>query len=346
MGSNFLNQSFIYEGLNTDVLDTKVIDFGDVVLLNKLWEHLDLTCIINKYAIKSAIMVINRCVYPQSKAMIRDWYENTILPELMNIPPNKIYCKTLTKCLDYLPEGVQDKIDFQSLKSKKTRFYMTLLQQLPEYGYSRDGRPDKKQVNISLVITKDGAFPIFHSTFNGSIPDKKRVTPMLKRLKEQGIKNSLLIIDRGLTDKKNRIKIIKDKQDYLTFETFQYISEEIKTNNDCVHGLEISEELRHLNSKYSCLASDKERIFLYHNQEKAKLQRIKREEKLDQAEVEIKSLKLNQGKLKTKSSIEKRINKILKSNRVKKYFKFKVVGKLGSFDVSLERNFEELKNLP
>ncbi|RJS72880.1 hypothetical protein CW714_04020 [Methanophagales archaeon] len=71
-------------------------------------------------------------------------------------------------------------------------------------GYSRDGKPDKLQVNIGLVVTKEERFPVFHLIFEGNKTDIKTVGRAISRLKEEfAIFDCLLIFDRGMVSEEN-----------------------------------------------------------------------------------------------------------------------------------------------
>ena len=65
-------------------------------------------------------------------------------------------------------------------------------------GYSRDGKRDKKQIVVGLVVTKEYRFPVFYNVFEGSKSDMKTVSDTLKVLqKEFKVERTLLVMDRG-----------------------------------------------------------------------------------------------------------------------------------------------------
>ncbi len=47
-------------------------------------------------------------------------------------------------------------------------------------GYSRDKRPDCKQVNIGLVVTPEGGLPIGYEVFDGNRADVTTVEDMVR----------------------------------------------------------------------------------------------------------------------------------------------------------------------
>ncbi|MFC1834746.1 IS1634 family transposase [Thermodesulfobacteriota bacterium] len=76
-------------------------------------------------------------------------------------------------------------------------------------GYSRDKRPDCKQVLVGLVVNRDG-FPLAHEIFEGNIRDHKTLPDMLDQL---GKRVSLqpgrtVVVDRGMAFDEN-LKQIK-----------------------------------------------------------------------------------------------------------------------------------------
>ena len=84
----------------SDITIERALDFGDVIALAKIWEYLNLTQIINTFAVKEKgiscgdileIWSINRALDPLSTNKIQAWYRKTILPYTKSIPPEKIY---------------------------------------------------------------------------------------------------------------------------------------------------------------------------------------------------------------------------------------------------------------
>ncbi len=66
-------------------------------------------------------------------------------------------------------------------------------------GYSRDKRPDAKQVLVGLVLDRDG-FPKAHEVFDGHRQDRTTVAEMLDRLeKRTGPQpGATVVVDRGM----------------------------------------------------------------------------------------------------------------------------------------------------
>jgi transposase len=83
-------------------------------------------------------------------------------------------------------------------------------------GYSRDSKPDKLQVNIGLVVTKEERFPVFHLVFEGNETDITTVGRALARLKKEfSITDCLLIFDRGMVSEDNIGELDGSEYDFI-----------------------------------------------------------------------------------------------------------------------------------
>ena len=71
------------------------------------------------------------------------------------------------------------------------------------YGYSRDKRPDKMQVNFGIATGING-IPTAITIQRGNVQDKKHMKQMLKVISKVLPENSLLIFDAGANTKKNK----------------------------------------------------------------------------------------------------------------------------------------------
>jgi len=83
-------------------------------------------------------------------------------------------------------------------------------------GYSRDKRPDGKQVIVGLVVNRDG-FPIAHEVFEGNTQDRHTLGKMLDRIdKRVGLKpNQTVVVDRGMAYDDNLKEITDRKLHYI-----------------------------------------------------------------------------------------------------------------------------------
>jgi transposase len=82
-------------------------------------------------------------------------------------------------------------------------------------GYSRDHRPDCKQVNIGLVVTPEG-LPIGYEIFAGNTADVTTVEEMVEGMEEKyGQAQRIWVMDRGMISEENIDFLRERKARYL-----------------------------------------------------------------------------------------------------------------------------------
>jgi len=141
------------------------------------------------------IITLNRALYPRSKRGIRRWYERTILPFILRIPPEKLTSQAFWEHMEYLNEEAFERIE-KELSSRIielydlntecllydiTNFY-TFIQEhegneLPKKGKSKAKRFDLNQINLALLVTKEDGIPLMHHTYEGNRHDAKKKSP-------------------------------------------------------------------------------------------------------------------------------------------------------------------------
>jgi transposase len=166
------------------------------------------------------ILVICRLCRPSSELHIAEhYYQSTALADLLGVPAEKINHHRLYRALDQLlPHkgaleshlrnrlGTLFGLDYDLLLYDVTSTYFEgLCERNPQAqrGYSRDKRPDCKQVCIGLVVTRDG-IPIGYDVFAGNRNDvttwQEIVTTMEARY---GRANRIWCGDRGMMSRAN-----------------------------------------------------------------------------------------------------------------------------------------------
>jgi transposase len=87
--------------------------------------------------------------------------------------------------------------------------------ELAEFGYSRDKRPDKQQINFGIA-TGINEIPTAITIQKGNVQDKKHIREMLKLVSKVIPQRSLLIFDTGANCKDNKTRIKGMDYNYLT----------------------------------------------------------------------------------------------------------------------------------
>lgn len=197
--------------------------YGEVIATKAIWNSLHLETILKNalpstkrikfdYPLCVFIMLINRLIAPKSKLAITTWQERIYI-ESISKPKYQHYLRSL----DYLAKS-KEEIE-KSLFSQLTDLFSLNLNlifydltstyfegsscPLAKFGYSRDKRPDKKQIVLGLLVTDEG-IPIAHQVYNGNISDKSTLKDSIDTLKKRfQIKRCIFVGDRGLVSEEN-----------------------------------------------------------------------------------------------------------------------------------------------
>lgn len=88
---------------------------------------------------------------------------------------------------------------------------------LGNYGYSRDHRPDKKQITIGISELADPInVPIGLTVKKGNVHDSKHFVDTYQQVRNKLKPGSCVVIDKGAHSKENTDLILADKMKYLT----------------------------------------------------------------------------------------------------------------------------------
>ncbi len=206
--------------------------FGDCFLGLGLWKRLELDRFWEPlldgvenaadvpWSRIAALLAVNRLCAPGSElAMEERWYPSTALDDLLGIEEGKINDTRLYRCLDrLLPHKTQlerhltgrygelFQAEFDVLLYDLTSSYVEGAAQkdpMMRRGYSRDHRPDCKQVVIALIVNGEG-FPLSYETFDGNRGDVTTVETVLRMVERKyGKARRVWVFDRGVVSEEN-----------------------------------------------------------------------------------------------------------------------------------------------
>jgi hypothetical protein len=194
---------------------------GPVHAGHQMWQQLGLKEILTAAGLSdragqlSDAMTLNRLVFPLSEHAMPDWMRRTALDDILQSEFSAVHDDALYRNLDRLHPN-RERIEAALAGREKTLFHLDdtlyLYDLTSTYfegvaasnpqakrGYSRDKRPDAKQVLVGLVLDRDG-FPKAHEVFDGNRQDRTTVGEMLDSLqKRTGPKpGSTVVVDRGM----------------------------------------------------------------------------------------------------------------------------------------------------
>jgi transposase len=145
------------------------------------------------------LLVVNRLIAPGSEFHLhREWYEHSAMDVLVGTDFAVAEKDRLYRCLDRVLEHKLAlfqhlrqrwknlfEVSFDVLLYDLTSTYVegeAELNPKAKRGYSRDGRPDCKQVIVALVITLEG-FPLAYEVMDGNTSDKTTLRGFRRRSK-------------------------------------------------------------------------------------------------------------------------------------------------------------------
>ncbi|MHC4310638.1 MAG: IS1634 family transposase [Planctomycetota bacterium] len=208
----------------------RVRDFGGIWLALELLKRLGLYQFFQQvmpvgrekipWAELACVLTIARFCEPKSELYIAEhFYGHTALADLMGIPNDKVYDNRLYRALDkLLPHkeslekhlkqrfGELFDIQYDLLVYDVTSTYFegeAANNSQAKRGYSRDKRPDCKQVCIALVVTKEG-IPLGYEVFDGNRNDSTTVAEIVEKMEQRyGAADRIWVMDRGMVSENN-----------------------------------------------------------------------------------------------------------------------------------------------
>jgi transposase len=208
----------------------RVREFGEVYLALSLWRRLGLHTFLNELLppgreevpwerIACLLAVARFCAQPSELGVAERWYQRTALEDLLGVSWVKINDDRLYRGLDALHEH-KEKLTQHLLKRYESWFgvgFEFLIYDVTSTffegqvagnpqaarGYSRDNRPDCKQVCIGLVVSPEG-LPLAYEVFAGNRADVTTVEDIVRVMEEKyGQAKRIWVLDRGIVSEEN-----------------------------------------------------------------------------------------------------------------------------------------------
>jgi transposase len=216
----------------------RVREFGQVYLGLSLWRRLGLHKLLREiiqpgqeevpWELTACILSLARFCGQRSELEVAErWYADSVLEDLLGVSWSQVNDARLYRGLDvllahkdrlctHLLEKYRDwfGVQFEFLLYDVTSTYFegqALGNEKAARGYSRDHRPDCKQVNIGLVVTPEG-LPIGYEIFAGNTADVTTVEEMVELMEEKyGQPKRLWVMDRGMVSEDN-VDFLRQRQ--------------------------------------------------------------------------------------------------------------------------------------
>jgi transposase len=211
---------------------------GPVHVGHQTWQQLGLKEILTAAGLSdracqlSEVMTLNRLIFPLSEHAMPEWIERTALSDILGTDFSVLSDEALYRNLDRLHPN-REAVERELAEHEKTLFNLddtlylydltstyfegeALSNPQAKRGYSRDKRPDAKQVLVGLVLDRDG-FPKAHEIFEGNRQDQTTVKEMLDTLEKRVGRQpgSTVVVDRGMAYEEDLAEIRAHGHHYL-----------------------------------------------------------------------------------------------------------------------------------
>jgi transposase len=200
-------------------------DFGGPWLGATLLERLDLPRFLETvlpsgrpdvpWPAMALVLVLGRLCAPSSELHLAEHvYEHSALPDVLGVPAAKVNEDRLYRALDQLrphkaalEQHLKDRLgqlfalQYDLLLYDVTSTYFegeAARNPQAQRGYSRDHRPDCKQINLALVVTREG-LPLGYELFAGNRNDVTTLREIIETMERRyGLADRIWVLDRGL----------------------------------------------------------------------------------------------------------------------------------------------------
>ena len=220
----------------------RVREFGVVYLALALWRRLGLHTVLREliqagreeldWELIACVLTVARfCAQKSELEVAERWYADSALEDLLGVPWTQINESRLYRGLDVLHQH-KEKLCAHLLERYRSWFGVrfefllfdvtssffegqALRNQKAARGYSRDSRPDCKQVCIGLVVTPEG-LPLAYEVFAGNRADVTTVEEIVEQMEEKyGQAEKIWVLDRGMVSEDNIEFLRERKAQYL-----------------------------------------------------------------------------------------------------------------------------------
>jgi Transposase DDE domain len=204
----------------------------------EFWKRLGLDDILKSLGFSpwlvslTCAMTLNRLIHPAAEYAMPDWIRSTAMADILSVDFARLPDDPLYRNLDRLhphraaiesalAEREQSLFNLGNtilLYDLTSTYFEGKAALIPKAkrGYSRDHRPDCKQLVVGLVIGREG-FPRAHEIFEGNTQDRQTLSTMLDSLEKRvGLpEGSTIVVDRGMAFAENIAELRRRKLHYV-----------------------------------------------------------------------------------------------------------------------------------
>ncbi|MFZ5647258.1 MAG: IS1634 family transposase [Bacillota bacterium] len=327
-----------------DAFETKkVLHFGEVIAVQKVWETLGVSNIIRDLLgpEKSSIipllielMVINQVIRPKSKMTIEDWYRCLYMPLLEG---KNLATEHFVRALDALL-SIKEPLERQLFWTIQKLFpgnpgtiYCHLTRGFFERAIHENGnrngksfigfRPERKQVDMGILVTGSG-IPVGHRMFLGNFSDGETVPRRVSQIQQQyAVDQCIFVGDQKIITEENVRLLVAYGHKFIIGLELRFNQELTLLENYLAMPPESFEKIDD-NLLYKEIGAGENRYLLCYNPEKAAERTYMLENRLNAIEKELAEIQkwvANKCAVNAKANFY-RANSLLKDTFCRRYF--------------------------
>lgn len=322
-----------------DLEHKEILNFGQPFALNILWDSIGMTETLRgllsnpSFVAPIKTMVFNRLIDPRSELATSQWAKRQYIEGVSKEFPLHHYYRSLTQLVEV--KDALEKALYHRLNDLFTLDFSLVFYDLTstyfegegppqaKRGHSRDLRPDRPQIEIGLLVNRDG-IPISHTVFDGNIKDSTTLPEIVERMKSHfKITRCIFVGDKGMVTPKNLEGLSKAGYEYI-------VGIRLRRSKEATLLLsQLPEKDRFTELKgnlfvFELPSFEGDRYIACYNPIRAEESRIHREEVLRGCEDFLNKFHLppKQGKTKDPVKIRLRIDRYLRRKRVLHLFQY------------------------
>jgi transposase len=181
------------------------------------------------------LLAVNRLQAPRPLYRVQDWLEGTALATALGVQPDQAHDTRLGETLDACYAHYED-IWQRVVQQAITQYHLSLdwlhyditsvyfeglytESELVRFGYSRDHRPDSKQINLALNVTPEGlplAFRVLAGNTADSTTPRQNLEAVRKLLPAARHRDMTILHDRAMATPETLVWYEQQKQRFIS----------------------------------------------------------------------------------------------------------------------------------
>ncbi len=360
--------------------ETDVLEFGLCAALLEIDNEIQFRDVVDKilkkreqglsYGEHLLLTIINRIDNPASKNKLSSWFDATFLKRIFLVKKdylssqdfwnhwNHISEEDINKIQEELLKRIIPLVEIDNLVYDPTNFTTYIEEHRDEkiiqFGHSKDGRK-LRQINLSLLVTKEEGIPLWHHTYNGNINDVTEFKEFIKLLTSRIIlfakkcKKITIIFDKGNNSKTNIKKVDKKLSFFIVGslkpsehkELFDIPLEEFREKYQTAEKKEVL-----CTSKLMDIYEGKKKVVITYSTELAYKNKIRVEKALNKALNQLKNI---QARLKnstlTRDELLIKVSKIADKQWIKGMIDYEVKEERGELYLTFKENHKSYEDI-